>query len=137
MALSVLFLCDRNTVRSPIAAAMLARALPSAAIASAGIAADASIDPFAVAAMAEDGIDLSAHQPRSADWAAIAPGTLVIALSMGAFTAAKAHRNAGFELEFWDLPAVPSPDAPRDMVLEGYRAIREALRLHINNRFKP
>lgn len=126
----ILFLCDRNTVRSPMAASMIAGA------SSAGLDADDSVDPFACAVMQEDGIDITGHTPRTLDPAVLGPDMHVIALSMPAFEAARKWRNkAAFALDYWDLPAVPGPDGSRDMILDGYRAIRDALKNHIKNRF--
>ncbi len=126
----VLFLCERNAVRSPMAAALL----PGAA--SAGLDPAGWVDPFACAAMLENGVDIATHTPHKVAFTRIAPGTLVIALSIPAFEAAREHREKqGFELDYWDLPAVPGPDGSRDAILEGYRAIRDALKGHLRNRF--
>lgn len=126
----ILFLCDRNTVRSPMAASMV----PNAS--SAGINADDSVDPFACAVMREDGIDITGHMPHTLDPKTLGPDIHVIALSMEAFeTARKWRNNAGFALDYWDLPAVPSHDGSRESILDGYRAIRQALKGHIANRF--
>lgn len=64
----ILFVCKHNTGRSQMAQAYLRHfAGESVVIASAGtIAADAP-DPGVVAAMAEDGIDISAARPRVLD----------------------------------------------------------------------
>ncbi|MCB1539037.1 MAG: low molecular weight phosphatase family protein [Rhodospirillales bacterium] len=127
---SVLFLCDRNAVRSPMAAALLSGAH------SAGLDPAPYVDPFACTVTLEIGVDITAHEPRAVDFAAIAPATQVIALSPAAFAAAHEWRlKTGFELETWDLPAIPDPEGPREHTLAGYRALRDALRAHIANRF--
>jgi protein-tyrosine-phosphatase len=113
----------------------MAAALLGGNVKSAGLAADDTVDPFACAVMAEIGIDITGHVP-----AAVKPGTLrdglVIALSLSAFETARQWRaQADFELDYWDLPAVPGHDGGRDAILDGYRAIREALKAHIANRF--
>lgn len=128
----IVFLCDRNTVRSPMAAAMI----PGAR--SFGLDADDLVEGFACAVMLEEGIDITGHQPKTVDPKGLKPGMLVIALSVPAFeTARKWREKAGFELEYWDLPAVPEHGS-RDTLLQGYRAIRDALKNHIRNRFaKP
>jgi protein-tyrosine-phosphatase len=126
----VLFLCDRNTVRSPMAQGLL----PGSS--SAGLDADSYIDPFACAVMSEDGIDISGHEPKTVNFRALKKDMLVVALSLPAFEAARKWREkAGFELDYWDLPAVPSPDGGREAILDGYRSIRQALKAHIANRF--
>src|SRR5712671_4119248 len=62
---AVLFACGLNSVRSPMAAALL-RQLRGAPlyVASAGVR-TAELDPFAVAAMAEIGIDIAGHRPAT------------------------------------------------------------------------
>lgn len=84
----------------------------------------------------EDGIDITGHVPAALNPKSLNADTLVIALSMPAFEAArKLREKTGFELDYWDLPHIPSLDAPRDEILDGFRAIRDALKAHIRNRF--
>ena len=63
MSAPVLMVCTGNICRSPIAQALLERALPGIAVASAGTNAmvGQSADPLAVQLMDERGIDLRAH----------------------------------------------------------------------------
>ena len=62
---AVLFACNRNAVRSPMAAAILHLAGSRVFVASAGVRAGEPTDPFAIAAMEELGIDMSKHKPVS------------------------------------------------------------------------
>lgn len=127
----IVFICDRNTVRSPMAAALLGRNAESY-----GLDADDYVDPFACAAMFEQGLDITAHQPKTVRFRDLKAGDIVITLSRNAFETARKWRDkAGFELEYWNLPEVPGHDAPRDMILDGYRAIIRAIKGHIDNRF--
>ena len=60
---AVLFACGLNSVRSPMAAALLRQALgTSLYVGSAGVR-KGELDPFAVAVMDELGIDIAAHRP--------------------------------------------------------------------------
>src|SRR3982751_6764421 len=61
---AVLFACGQNSVRSPMAAALLRQMLPALKVGSAG-ARKGEPDYFAVAAMEEIGIDIAAHQPMT------------------------------------------------------------------------
>ncbi len=62
-ALAVLFACSLNAVRSPIAAALFGQIFGRAIyVASAGVR-KGELDPFAVAVMAEIGLDISRHKP--------------------------------------------------------------------------
>lgn len=62
----ILTLCVGNICRSPIAEALLARALPAHTVASAGLSAlvGQAADPFAQAVAAEHGLDLSPHRAQ-------------------------------------------------------------------------
>lgn len=119
-----------------MAAALLAARYPAAQVASAGMMPEDSVNAFAVGAMLEDGLDISNHTPAPVSPESISPETLVITLTRGAFDNARQWRQTtGFELEFWDMPDVPEPEGPREMIFDGFRAIREALKAHIRNRF--
>ena len=60
---AVLFACGLNSVRSPMAESLLQHMFPKALyVKSAGVR-KGELDPFAVAAMAELGQDISAHKP--------------------------------------------------------------------------
>src|SRR5271163_497065 len=63
--LAVLFACGLNTVRSPIAAGLFAQMFGRAIyVGSAGVR-KGELDPFAVAAMDEIGVDISRHKPMT------------------------------------------------------------------------
>jgi protein-tyrosine phosphatase len=67
MISNILVICIGNICRSPIAEALLKRALPEKTVRSAGI--DAMVgypaDPFAIQLMQEQGIDISPHRAQS------------------------------------------------------------------------
>jgi protein-tyrosine-phosphatase len=61
--LAVLFACGLNSVRSPMAAALFGQIFGrSIYVGSAGVR-KGELDPFAVAAMDEIGLDISRHKP--------------------------------------------------------------------------
>ena len=63
---SVLFCCDHNAVRSPMAEGLMKKAHGHAIyVQSAGILSDLEIDGFAIAVCAEIGVELSRHRTRS------------------------------------------------------------------------
>ena len=121
----ILFLCDRNAVRSPMAASML----PGST--SAGLDADDAVNPFVASMLPE----LVNHEPRTVTPDDLAGAEIVIALSPTAFEAARDWKSAhDFDLEYWQLPEIPSHEAPREVILDGYRAIHRALAEHLKNR---
>ena len=99
LEMTILFVCTGNTCRSPMAAALMRRALDKRGradiiVESAGFAACSEpASPHAVEAMAEYGIDLSAHRSRRATEemlrgaelvAVMSPSHAFAALSLGA-----------------------------------------------------
>ena len=65
MIRSVLFLCNMNSVRSPMAAALLARRHSGAMrIDSAGVY-QGGFDPFIETVLAEEGVSLKGYEPKS------------------------------------------------------------------------
>lgn len=78
--------CTANVCRSPMAAALLARNCDELGldvfVASAGVQAHAlPVDPDAVAAMTEYGLDISAHHPRQFDRDILGQSGLVITMT--------------------------------------------------------
>jgi len=133
---SVLFVCNRNAVRSPMAEALARRHCRGRIfIASAGLEAG-ELDPFAIAAMAEDGIDISRHRPLLLGEVDTALFDLAIALTEAARDAAMA-RFAGprQRLELWPMPDPAEATGSRDVRLDAYRGVRAALRRRIEDRF--
>ena len=130
----VLFVCTRNAVRSPMAEALLAgRRGGPGRVASAGIVGDA-IDPLAVAAMQEAGIDLSHHHSRSLSELSLGDFDLAISLSPEA-AAALDDKLAGVMVEHWDIEDPTLIEGNRDSQLEAYRRVRQALEVRIAERF--
>ena len=65
---SILFCCDHNAVRSPMAEGLMKKFYGlETYVQSAGVLADMDIDGFAIAVCAEMGIELARHKSRSFD----------------------------------------------------------------------
>ncbi|WP_207344934.1 arsenate reductase ArsC [Arthrobacter sp. E3] len=109
---SVLFVCVHNAGRSQMAAAYL-RELAGGAIEvrSAGSAPAASVNPAAVEAMAEDGIDMSAETPKILSVQAVEESDVVITMGCGD----SCPIFPGKRYEDWELadPAGQGVDAVR------------------------
>ena len=136
-ARSVLFACTLNAVRSPMAEG-LARAMLGSRIYvdSAGLS-TASLDPFAVAAMAEIGIDIRDHNTQDFDDITVDEFDLIVALSPEALERLKAlTRASSTAVEYWptDDPTAESGGS-REHRLAAYRAVRDGLRKRIKESF--
>jgi len=136
---AVLFVCALNSVRSPMAAALLRQmAGEGIAVASAGVHKD-TLDPFAAAAMAEAGIDISEHEPMTIDELEDLDGLdfdLIVTLSPEAHHTALAltHRIAA-AIEYWPTADPTATEGNREQRLDAYRAVRDQLTARIKARF--
>ena len=135
---SVLFACTLNAIRSPMAAAMLRQMHGSRIFVDSVGVRTAPIDPFAVAVMAEIGIDLRAHQAKGFEDLEDTSFDLVISLSPDAQHAAvELTRTSACEVEFWPVFDPTAVEGNRDETLAAYRLLRDQLRARIRERFPP
>jgi len=131
---SVLFVCNMNMVRSPMAAAIAQAMLGEGVrVDSAGIY-EGGLDPFALAVMAEQGIDLSDHVPKSFRQAGAGDFDLIVALTPEAAETAAEYAPSE-RIEYWPIENPSSAYGSREAVMEAYRAVREILRKRISERF--
>jgi protein-tyrosine-phosphatase len=138
---AVLFACGFNAVRSPMAAALL-RYMHGTKLyaASAGVRAG-ELDPFAVAVMAEIGIDISGHRPKSFEDLEDLEGLnfdLIVTLAPEAHHTALAltHRLAA-EVEYWPTVDPTLVEGNREQRLDAYRTGRDELMQRIRQAFVP
>jgi protein-tyrosine-phosphatase len=127
-----------NSVRSPMAAAIL-RHLTGRRIyvESAGVRAGA-LDAFATAAMQEIGIDISQHAPRTLAELHDTSFDLIVTLSPEAHhQALELTRTMAVDVEYW-----PTFDASlmvghgsREQIMDAYRTVRDQLFQRIKERF--
>ncbi|WP_278236149.1 arsenate reductase ArsC [Isoptericola sp. AK164] len=115
---SVLFVCVHNAGRSQMAAGFL-RALggDGVEVRSAGSAPKDSINPVAVEAMAEQGVDIRAEQPKVLTDDAVQASDVVI--TMGCGDACPIY--PGKRYEDWEL------DDPAGQGIEAVRPIRDEI----------
>ena len=130
----VLFVCTRNAVRSPMAEGLLAlRRGEAGRVSSAGMFSD-PVDPLAVAAMAELGVDLNQHHGHMLRDVALGDVDVVISLSQEA-AAAFDPPPTGLIIEHWDIDDPTGTEGNRDARLDRYREVRKALEKRIGERF--
>jgi protein-tyrosine-phosphatase len=137
MPASVLFACTQNSIRSPIAEALLKHYLGHRIyVDSVGVRA-AEIDSFAVAVMEELGIDISRHRPKSFDDLEDTSYDLIVSLSPEAqHKAVEMTRTMACDVEFWNTLDPSIVEGSREMRLDAYRAVRDQLRRRIMERFR-
>ena len=137
--LAVLFACSFNAIRSPMAAAMLRQMLGSSIyVGSAGVR-KGEPDPFAVAVMAEIGLDISRHKPLTFEELDDLEGLnfdLILTLAPEAHhRALEITRTSAVDVEYWPTPDPSIVEGSREQRLEAYRAVRDQLLAHIGERF--
>jgi protein-tyrosine-phosphatase len=139
MPQAVLFACGMNSVRSPMAESLLQQMFPQAMyVRSAGVR-KGELDPFAVAVMAELGVDISAHKPITfdelEDWEGL-NFDLIITLSPEAHhKALELTRTLAAEVEYWPTHDPTGTSGNREQTLSAYREVCDALLRRIRRRF--
>jgi len=133
---AVLSACTKNSIRSPMAEALLKHFHGRRIyVQSVGLRPSA-IDPFAVAAMEEMGIELARHRPRSFDDLEDDFFDLVISLSPEAqHRAVEMTRVMACDLEFWSTLDPSIVEGSREVRLDAYREVRDTLMRRILERF--
>jgi protein-tyrosine-phosphatase len=137
--LAVLFACGLNSVRSPMAAGLFAQMFGRAIyVGSAGVR-KGELDPFAVAVMAEIGIDISRHRPITFEELDDLEGLnfdLIVTLSPEAHhRALELNRTSAVDVEYWPTPDPTDTDGSREQRLDAYRAVRDLLMQKLRERF--
>jgi len=137
--LAVLFACGLNAIRSPMAAAMLRQILGrSIYVGSAGVR-KGELDPFAVAVMAEIGLDIARHKPLTfeelEDWEGLDFDLIVTLAPEAHHRALEITRASAIDVEYWPTPDPSVVEGNREQRLDVYRAVRDQLLAHIRERF--
>lgn len=133
---AILFACTLNAVRSPMAAAIMRHLYGRFVyVESAGVRAG-TLDPMAVEAMEEIGIEIAAHKPKSFDDLEDASFDLVVTLSPEAHhKAMEMTRTSAMEVEYWPALDPTAYEGSREQMLEAYRQVRDELMRRIQARF--
>lgn len=141
---SVLFCCDHNAVRSPMAEGMMKQFYgQDCYVQSAGVYNDLEIDGFSIAVCAEIGVKLDRHRSRSFDemqeWGDDLSGfDLVVALSPASQRKAlELTRFFHLEVEYWPILDPTGLGESRQDKLNRYREARDQIRDRMHKRFGP
>ncbi len=142
---AVLFCCDHNAIRSPMAEGLMKKFYGQRTyVQSAGVKNDMEIDGFSVAVCAEMGIELSRHRSRSfeemQDWGDdLGQYDLIIALSPASKKMAlDLTRHYHLTVEYWPIldPTLLGGDT-REARMAAYRQVRDQIRDRLIARFGP
>ncbi|MFD2740452.1 low molecular weight phosphatase family protein [Sulfitobacter aestuarii] len=141
---SVLFCCDYNAVRSPMAEGIMKKFYGTGTyVQSAGVKNDLEIDGFSIAVCAEIDVELSRHRSRSFDemeqWGDdLSSFDLVIALSPASQRRAlELTRYFHLDVEYWPILDPTGLGETRDAKLTQFRAARDQITTHLIDRFGP
>jgi protein-tyrosine-phosphatase len=137
--LAVLFACGLNSVRSPIAAALFAQMFGrSIYVGSTGVR-KGELDPFAVAVMAEIGLDISKHKPITfeelEDWEGLNFDLIITLAPEAHHRALELTRTSGTDVEYWPTPDPTVVEGNREQRLDAYRQVRDQLLERLRERF--
>jgi protein-tyrosine-phosphatase len=136
---AILFACAMNSVRSPMAAGLLRQMFgKNVYVGSAGVQ-KGELDPFAVAAMEEIGIDISRHKPITLEELEDLEGLnfdLIVTLSPPAHhKALELTRTVAADVEYWPMLDPAVAEGNREQRLNAYREVRDQLMARIRERF--
>lgn len=130
---SVLFVCGRNAIRSPMGEALWRQQFGETARArSCGVIPAAFVDPFMVSVMLEVEQDLEDFNPIALAGVGEPPADIVISLSTAADRTARQYADdTGAEFRAWPIPDPSETGGNRDQRLAAYRETRDAIATRI------
>lgn len=139
---SVLFCCDHNAVRSPMAEGIMKKFYGmDTYVQSVGVNNDLEIDGFSIAVCQEMDVELSRHRSRSFDemqeWGDdLSSFDLVIALSPASQRRAlELTRFFHLDVEYWPILDPTGLGETREAKLTQFRAARDQIIARIRDRF--
>ncbi|MGE5502421.1 MAG: low molecular weight phosphatase family protein, partial [Ignavibacteriales bacterium] len=140
---AVLFACNFNRVRSPMAEALMKLAYGDAVfVDSVGLKHEEDgdqVDPFAAAVIDELGGDLDGFRPKTFDELEDDSFDVVVSLTPEAqHRAVELARGRSVDIEYWPTLDPTLATGSREQILDAYREVRDQLARRIRERFgKP
>ena len=135
---AVLFACGMNSVRSPMAAGLFKHFFGRTYVGSAGVH-KGELDPFAVAAMEEIGLDIAKHKPMTfeemEEWEGLNFDLIVTLAPDAHHKALELTRTMAADVEYWPTPDPTPTEGTREQKLDAYREVRDQLMRRIKARF--
>ncbi|PVB60578.1 protein-tyrosine-phosphatase [Labrenzia sp. 011] len=132
---AVMYACGMNSVRSPMAEALTHMLFPNQVyVRSAGVR-QGKNDPFVDAVMAEIGVDMSKHHPKTFEQLEESGFDLVVTLAPEAHhRALDMTRTEAVDVEYWPTLDPTLATGSREQILNEYRAVRDQLMMRIKKR---
>ena len=131
---SVLFCCDHNAVRSPMAEGLMKKLHGDRIfVQSAGVHHDLDVDPFMVAVASELDVDISRHRAKSFDemeeWGDdMGSYDMIVALSPASQRRALEYtRHLSIEVAYWPTLDPTGIGEGREQKLDAYRQARDQI----------
>ena len=135
---AVLFVCGMNAVRSPMAAGLFKHFFGRTYVGSAGVR-KGELDPFAVAALDELGLDIAKHKPITfeelEEWEGLNFDLIITLAPEAHHKALELTRTLAADVEYWPTPDPTPTEGTREQRLDAYRAVRDQLMRRIEARF--
>lgn len=140
---SILFCCDHNAVRSPMAEGIMKKLYGTGTyVQSVGVVNDLEIDGFAIAVCAEIGVELERHRARSFEeleemGEALSGFDLVVALSPASQRKAlDLTRFYHLTVEYWPIMDPTGLGETREAKLNAYRQTRDQIMDKLRGRWQ-
>jgi len=133
---SVLFACGMNSIRSPMAEALMKHLHGRRVFVDSVGVRVRPIDPFAIEVMKEIGVDLTRHRAKTFDDLADSSFDVVVALSPEAqHKAIEMTRVMACAVEYWPTFDPTLTEGRREQMLQAFRDVRDQLTRRIRQRF--
>jgi protein-tyrosine-phosphatase len=141
---SVLFCCDHNAVRSPVAEGLMKKLHGDTVfVQSAGVHHDIDVDPFMVVVAGELDVDISRHRAKSfaemEEWGDdMGSYDMIVALSPASQRRALEYaRHLSIEVVYWPTLDPTGIGEGREQKLDAYRQTRDQILKSIIATFGP
>ncbi len=133
---SVLFACTLNSIRSPMAEALLKHLHGKTVFVDSVGVNGQPIDPFVIQVMAEIGIDVTKHRNKSFEDLADTSFDLIITMSPEAqHRAMEMTRVMACDVEYWPTYDPTIVEGNREAMLDSYRQVRDQILKRVKERF--
>ena len=133
---SVLFVCNINSIRSPMAEAILKVWFDKKILVDSCGIREGRLDYMTVEVMAEDDYDLSNHNSKLFSSLQDTSFDLIIAFTKEAFDQVKSlTKTKDYKIEYLEIFDASQTTGNRQQRLESYRQVRELLKEKLKKRF--